>query len=156
VHFDDEQELEANTVNTGRQQQRETNSQSESSEGTALEDDELEILKQQLAVKNYNEKVLKEQLAIKERELAEVDLRNRQLIFKLDKEKNENLKLSGELRRKSVTSGSANPDPNARPLCKLLETQESFLGLPQERVGISNLNNLELIEKQENLGFSQI
>ncbi len=41
---------------------------SESSEGTASEDDELEILKQQLAVKNYNEKVLKEQLAIKERE----------------------------------------------------------------------------------------
>ena len=63
----------------------------------------------------YTEKVLKEQLAIKERELAEVDLRNRQLIFKLDKEKNENLKLSGELRKKSVTSGSANPDPNARP-----------------------------------------
>ena len=72
-------------------------------------------MKQQLAVKNYNEKVLQEQLAIKERELAEVDLRNRQLIFKLDKEKNKNLKLSGELRRKSVTSGSANPDPNARP-----------------------------------------
>ena len=107
MHFDDEQEQEANTVNTGRQQQRETNSQSESSEGTASEDDELEILKQQLAVKNYNEKVLKEQLAIKERELAEDDLRNRQLIFKLDKEKNENLKLSGELRRKSITSASS-------------------------------------------------
>jgi len=115
VHFDDEQEQEANTVNTGRQQQRETNSQSESSEGTASEDDELEILKQQLAVKNYNEKVLKEQLAIKERELAEVDLRNRQLTFKLDNEKNENLKLAGELRRKSVISTSADSDPNARP-----------------------------------------
>ncbi len=47
--------------------------------------------------------------------VAEVDLRNRQLIYKLDKEKNENLKLSGELRKKSVTSGSANPDPSARP-----------------------------------------
>ena len=67
VHFDDEQATEANTVDTGRQQQTETNSQTESSEGTASEDDELEILKQQLAVKNYNEKVLKEQLAIKER-----------------------------------------------------------------------------------------
>ncbi len=115
VHFDDEAATEANTVDTGRQQQTETNSQTESSEGTASEDDELEILKQQLAVKNYTEKVLKEQLAIKERELAEVDLRNRQLIYKLDKEKNENLKLSGELRKKSVTSGSANPDPSARP-----------------------------------------
>ncbi len=72
-------------------------------------------MKQQLAVKDYKEKVLKEQLAIKERELAEVDLRNRQLILKLDKEKNENLKLSGELRRKSITLTSANPDPNARP-----------------------------------------
>ncbi len=102
VHFDDETATEANTVDTGRQQQTETNSQTESSEGTASEDDELEILKQQLAVKNYTEKVLKEQLAIKERELAEVDLRNRQLIYKLDKEKNENLKLSGELRKKSV------------------------------------------------------
>ncbi len=87
---------------TGRQQQTETNSQTESSEGTASEDDELEILKQQLAVKNYTEKVLKEQLAIKERELAEVDLRNRQLIYKLDKEKNENLKLSEV--RKSLLS----------------------------------------------------
>ena len=115
VHFDDEQAPEANTVDTGRQQQRETNSQSESSEGTASEDDELEILKQQLAVKNYNEKVLKEKLATKERELAEVDLRNRQLIFKLDKEKSENFKLSGELRRKSTTTTSDNSDPNARP-----------------------------------------
>ena len=52
VHFDDEQELEADTVDTGRQKQRNTNSQTESSEGTASEDDELEILKQQLAVKN--------------------------------------------------------------------------------------------------------
>ncbi len=42
-------------------------------------------LKQQLAVKNYTEKVLKEQLAIKERELAEVDLRNRQLIYGMPK-----------------------------------------------------------------------
>ena len=41
VHFDDEQATEANTVDTGRQQQRETNSQSESSAGTASEDDEL-------------------------------------------------------------------------------------------------------------------
>ena len=36
------------------------------------------------------EKVLKEQLAIKERELAEVDLHNRQLSYKLDKERREN------------------------------------------------------------------
>ncbi len=50
-------------------------------------------MKQQLAVKNYIEIVLKEQLAVKGRELAEVDLRNRQLTFKLYKEKNENLKL---------------------------------------------------------------
>jgi len=51
VHFDDEQEQEVDTADTGRQQQRETNSQTESSEDTASEDDELEILKQQLAVK---------------------------------------------------------------------------------------------------------
>jgi hypothetical protein len=72
-------------------------------------------LKQQLAVKNYNEKVLKEQLAIKERKLAEVDLRNTQFARKLDKEINENLKLSGELKKRSVTSGSATSDPSIRP-----------------------------------------
>ena len=113
VHFDDEQEQEVDTADTGRQQQRETNSQTESSEDTALEDDELEILKQHFAVKNYNEKVLKEQLAFKERELAEVDLRNRQLAHKLDKEKNENLKLSGELKMRSIAPTSANSDPDA-------------------------------------------
>jgi hypothetical protein len=42
-------------------------------------------------MKDYQEKVLKEQLAIKERELAEVDLHNRQLAQQLDKEKRENL-----------------------------------------------------------------
>jgi hypothetical protein len=66
-------------------------------------------------MKNYQEKVLKEQLAIKDRELAEVDLRNRQLSYKLDKEKSENLKLSGELRKRPVVSTSANPDPDTRP-----------------------------------------
>jgi hypothetical protein len=95
VHFDDEQVLGVETVSTGQQGHTETNSQSESSEDTASGDDELEILKQQLAMRNYQEKVLGEQLAIKERELAEVDLCNRQLENKLDKEKNENLKLSG-------------------------------------------------------------
>ncbi len=64
VHFDDEQGQQANTVVTGEQEQIETNSQAESSEDTASGDDELEILKQQLASKNYQEKVLKEQLAI--------------------------------------------------------------------------------------------
>jgi hypothetical protein len=73
-----------------------------------------------LLLKNYNEKVLKEQLAFKERELAEVDLRNRQLAHKLDKEKNENLKLSGELKRRSIAPTSANSDPNARPLLQTL------------------------------------
>jgi hypothetical protein len=60
VHFDDEQGQEVDTVGTGQQEQIETNSQSESSEDTASGDDELEILKQQLAVKDYKEKVLKE------------------------------------------------------------------------------------------------
>ncbi len=46
--------------------------------------------------------------------MAEVDLRNRQLLHKLDKEKRENLKLSGEFRKQSVSSASPNPDPNAR------------------------------------------
>ncbi len=68
-------------------------SQAESSEDTASGDDGLDILKQELAMKNCQEKVLKEQLAIKERDLAEVDLRKRQLAYKLDKEKRENLKL---------------------------------------------------------------
>jgi hypothetical protein len=66
-------------------------------------------------MKKYHEKVLREQLAIMERELAEVDLRNRQLAHKLDKEKNEILKLSGELKKWSVATSSANSDPNARP-----------------------------------------
>ncbi len=114
VHFDDEQEQEVDTVGTGQQEQIETNSQ-ESSEDTASVDDELEILKQQLAMKNYQEKVLTEQLAIKETELAKVDLHNRQLAHKLDKEKNENLKLSVELKKWSVAIASANSDPNARP-----------------------------------------
>ncbi len=71
-------------------------------------------MKQQLAQKNYEEKVLKEHLAIKERELAEVDLRNRQLSYKLDKERRENLKLSRELDKRPVTSSSGSSDPNAR------------------------------------------
>ncbi len=44
VHFDDETATEANTVDTGRQQQTETNSQTESSEGTASEDDRVRNL----------------------------------------------------------------------------------------------------------------
>ena len=72
-------------------------------------------MKQQLAIKNYHEKVLKELLAIRERELAEVDLRNRQLTHKLDKEKRENLKLSGELSKRPVTPISGTSDPDARP-----------------------------------------
>jgi len=119
VHFDNEQEQEVETVGTGRQGQTETNSQ-ESSDGTASDEDELALLKQQLTLKNYNEKVLKEQFAIKERELAEVDLHNTQLARKLDKEINENLKLSGELKKQSVTSSSATSDPNARPTLQTL------------------------------------
>jgi hypothetical protein len=99
MHFDNEQGQEVRPVGTGRQEQIEANSRSESSEDTASGDDKLEILKQQLAMKEYHGKVLREQLAIKEKELAEVDIRNRQLIHKLDKEKRENLKLSGELRK---------------------------------------------------------
>ncbi len=83
------------TVNTGQQGLEETNSQSESSEESASEDDKLETHKQQLLMKYFHEKVHKEQLTIKERELAEVELRNRRIAHKLDKEKNENLKLSG-------------------------------------------------------------
>jgi hypothetical protein len=120
VHFEDEQGQQANTVNTGEQEQIETNSQAESSEDTATGDDESEITKQQLAMKDYQEKVLKEQLATKERELAEVDLRNRKLAHKLDKEKRENLKLSGELKKRSVTSASAISDPNPRPSLQTL------------------------------------
>ncbi len=78
------------------------------------------MLKQQLAQKNYQEKVLKEQLAIKERELAEVDLHNRQLSYKLDKERRENLKLSGELSKRPVTSSSGTSDPNVRPTLSTL------------------------------------
>jgi len=46
--------------------------------------------------------------------LAEVDLRNRQLSYKLGKERRENLKLSGELSKRPVTSSSGSSDPNAR------------------------------------------
>jgi hypothetical protein len=114
VHFDQDQGQEATPVGTGRQEQVEANTESDSSGDTSSGDDELEKLKQQLAIKDYNEKVLKEQLATKERELAEVDLRNRQLAHKLDKERRENLKLSGELSKRPVTSSSGTSDPNAR------------------------------------------
>jgi hypothetical protein len=120
VHFNNEQGQEVRPADTGRQEQIEANNQSESSEDTASGDDELEILKQQLAMKNHQEKVLKEQLVIKERELAEVDFRNRQLIHKLDKEKRENLKLSGELRKQPVTPTSGTSDPNTRPALQTL------------------------------------
>ncbi len=120
VHFDDEQVQGVETVATGQQEQVDTNNQSESSEDTALGDEELEILKQQLAMKDYKEKVLKEQLAIKEREKAEIELRNRQLAHKLGKEKNESLKLSGELKKQSVAPASANSDPDARPSLQTL------------------------------------
>ncbi len=115
MHFDNEQGQEATPVGTGRQEQTEANRQSESSEDKTSGDDELENLKQQLAIKNHHKKVLKEQLAIKERELAEVDLRNRQLTHKLDKEKRENLKLSGKLSKQTVTPTSGTSDPDARP-----------------------------------------
>ena len=71
-------------------------------------------------MKKNHEKVLREQLAIMGRELAEVDLRNRQLAHKLDKEKNEILKLSGELKRRSIAPTSANSDPDARTLLQTL------------------------------------
>jgi hypothetical protein len=114
VHFNKDQGQEVTPVGTGRQEKVEANTESDSSEDTSSGDDELEKLKQQLAMKDYNEKVLKEQLAIKERELAEVDLRNRQLAHKLDKERRENLKLSGELSRQPFTSSSGTSDPSAR------------------------------------------
>jgi hypothetical protein len=115
VHFDQGQGQEATPAGTGRQEQVEANTESDSSGDTSSGDDEVEKLKQQLAMKDYNEKVLKEQLAIKERELAEVDLRNRQLAHKLDKERRQNLKLSGELSKRPVASGpSGTSDPNAR------------------------------------------
>jgi len=47
------------TVNTGQQGLPETNSQSESSEESASEDDKLETLKQQLAMKDYQEKFIR-------------------------------------------------------------------------------------------------
>jgi len=72
VHFDDEQVEEVETVNTGQKGVPETNSHFESSEEVTKEDDTLEGLKHQLAMKDYHAKVLKEQLAIKERELAEL------------------------------------------------------------------------------------
>ncbi len=50
VHFDAEQDQEVRPVDTGEQEQLETNSQQDSSEDTALVDDELEILKQELAI----------------------------------------------------------------------------------------------------------
>jgi len=72
VHFDDEQVEAVETVNTGQQGVPETNSHFESSEELTSEDDILEGMKYQLAMKHYQAKVLKELLAIKERELAEL------------------------------------------------------------------------------------
>jgi hypothetical protein len=115
VHFDKDQGQEATPARTGRQEQIAANIQSDSSEETSSGDDELENFKQQLAIKDYHEKTLKEQLAIQERELAEVDLRNRKLAHKLDKERRENLKFSGELNKRPVISASGNSDPDARP-----------------------------------------
>jgi hypothetical protein len=113
-------------------------------------------LKQELAMRDYQEKVLKEQLAIQERELAEVDLRNRQLSYKLDKEKRENLKLSGELKKLSATSASANPDP---------DTRTAFPSLARDTGTIQRFNLVgrkDQIDQARadgnygNLGFSQI
>jgi len=120
VHFDQGQGQETTPVVTERQEQLETNTESDSSGDTSSVDEELEKLRQQLAQKNYQEKVLKEQLAIKERELAEVDLHNRQLSYKLDKERRENLKLSGELSKRPVISSSGTSDPNVRPTLSTL------------------------------------
>jgi hypothetical protein len=61
VHFDQGQGQESTPVGTGRQEQVETNTESDSSGDTSSVDEELEKLKQQLAQKNYEEKVLKEQ-----------------------------------------------------------------------------------------------
>ncbi len=58
MHFDNEQGQEVRPVGTGRQEQIEANNQSESSEDTALGDDELETLKQQLAMKDYHKQFL--------------------------------------------------------------------------------------------------
>ena len=127
------------TVNTGQQGLPETNSQSESSEESASEDDKLETLKQQLAMKDYQEKVHKEQLAIKERELAEVEPRNKRKAHKLDKEKNENLKLSGELKKQSTATTSANAASYARPSFQTLTRDTGIIAKFQFlKVGISN------------------
>jgi hypothetical protein len=111
VHFDTEQVKRLGTVPTGRQESQETSSQSESDE-SASEEDKIESLRQQLAIKNYQEK--KEQLASKDRELAEVELQNRQLISKLDKEKTEKFKYSNELQKQTALAASANHSSNTR------------------------------------------
>jgi hypothetical protein len=145
------------TVGTGHQKLVETSSHSESSEDSASGDDKLDILKQQLAIKDYQEKVLKEQLAIKERELAEVELCNRQLAHKLDKEKNENLKLSGELKRRSVAPASANSDQNTRPS---LQTLARYTGtipkfpFPESRD--QQLKNIEQSQSDREVRKSQL
>ncbi len=46
--------------------------------------------------------------------MAEVELWNRQLAHRLDKERGEKLKLSEELKKQSALADSANPDLNAR------------------------------------------
>jgi hypothetical protein len=114
VQFANEQVEDVGTVNTAQQDVSESNSHSESSEDSASEGDKLEKWIQKFAIKDYQEKVLWEQLAIKERELAEVELLNRQLAQRLNKERGEKLKLSEELKKRSAPAASANPDMNAR------------------------------------------
>ena len=59
VHFDPEQVERVKTVNTDQQESLESNSQPESSEESASEDDKLEDLRQQLAIENYQERIFK-------------------------------------------------------------------------------------------------
>ncbi len=47
-------------------------------------------------------------------------MHNRQLSYKLDKERRENLKLSGELSKRPVISSSGTSDPNVRPTLSTL------------------------------------
>jgi hypothetical protein len=79
------------TVNTSQQRLPDTNSQSESSEDSTSGDDELGNLKQQIAMKDYQEKVLKEQLALRRENWQKLNFVTG-MGHKLDKGKNENLK----------------------------------------------------------------
>jgi hypothetical protein len=71
--------------------------------------------------------------------LAEVEPRNKRKAHKLDKEKNENLKLSGELKKQSTATTSANAASYARPSFQTLTRDTGTIAKFQFlKVGISN------------------